>query len=68
MKEKWLMANIGSWNDIKSRITTALESGFDCVVVDSENVLACKGARQYKDSLFLRGERSPGLYSDWQER
>jgi 3-dehydroquinate synthase II len=38
MKEKWLMANVGSWNEIKPRITTALESGFDCVLVDSDHV------------------------------
>ena len=37
MKEKWLMANVGSWNDVKPRITTALESGFDCVVVDCDH-------------------------------
>ncbi|RQW77141.1 MAG: 3-dehydroquinate synthase II [Methanothrix sp.] len=37
MKEKWLMAQ-GSWEEIKPRITTALESGFDCVLVDKENI------------------------------
>jgi len=37
MKEKWLMAR-GSWEEIKTQITTALESGFDCVIVDRENV------------------------------
>lgn len=37
MKEKWLMA-LGSWDEIKPRITTALESGFDCVLVDKENI------------------------------
>jgi 3-dehydroquinate synthase II len=52
MKEKWLMANIGSWNDIKSRITTALESGFDCVVVDSENVLRVKKLGSIKTACF----------------
>jgi len=52
MKEKWLMANIGSWNDIKSRITTALESGFDCVVVDSENVLRVKELGSIKTACF----------------
>ena len=52
MKEKWLMANIGSWNDIKSRIATALESGFDCVVVDSENVLRVKELGSIKTACF----------------
>jgi len=37
MKEKWLMAQ-GSWEQIKPRITTALESGFDCVLVDQDNI------------------------------
>ena len=37
MKEKWLMAQ-GLWEEIKPRITTALESGFDCVLEDRKNI------------------------------
>jgi 3-dehydroquinate synthase II len=52
MKEKWLLADIGSWNDIKPRITTALESGFDCVVVDSEHVGRVKELGGIKTACF----------------
>ncbi len=38
MKEKWLLATEGTWEDIKPKITTALESGFDCIVVRDEDV------------------------------
>jgi 3-dehydroquinate synthase II len=38
MKEKWLLAREGSWEEVKPRITTALESGFDCAVVNREHV------------------------------
>jgi 3-dehydroquinate synthase II len=52
MKEKWLMANVGSWNDIKPRITTALESGYDCVLVDSEHVQRVKELGGIKTACF----------------
>ena len=52
MKEKWLLADVGSWNDIKPRITTALESGFDCVVVDSEHVKRVKELGNIKTACF----------------
>jgi 3-dehydroquinate synthase II len=52
MKEKWLMANVGSWNEIKPRITTALESGFDCVLVDSEHVQRVKELGGIKTACF----------------
>ncbi len=29
---------LGGWEEIKPRITTALESGFECVIVDRENI------------------------------
>ena len=38
MKEKWLMASEGPWEEMKPKITTALESGFDCVVAKQEDV------------------------------
>jgi len=52
MKEKWLMANVGSWNDIKPRITTALESGYECVLVDSEHVQRVKELGGIKTACF----------------
>jgi 3-dehydroquinate synthase II len=52
MKEKWLLADVGSWNDIKPRITTALESGFDCVVVDSEHIQRVKELGGIKTACF----------------
>ncbi|HNR57011.1 MAG TPA: 3-dehydroquinate synthase II [Methanothrix sp.] len=38
MKEKWMMASDGPWEEMKPRITTALESGFDCVVARQGDV------------------------------
>ena len=70
MKEKWLMANVGSWNDIKPRITTALESGFDCVVVDYEHAervkelggikVACFGAERGLQDILVIGKNGEG--------
>lgn len=70
MKEKWLMANVGSWNDIKPRITTALESGFDCVVVDCEHAervkelggikVACFGAERGLQDILVIGKNGEG--------
>ena len=65
MKEKWLIAS-GSWEEIKPRITTALESGFDCVLVDNENIdrvrelgkikVACFGAVLGKEDILVIGK------------
>jgi len=74
MKEKWLMARHGTWEEIKPRITTALESGFDCVVVDRENVervrelgsikVACFGEeRGAEDILIIGGGEGNGSQS-----
>jgi 3-dehydroquinate synthase II len=70
MKEKWLMANIGSWNEIKPRITTALESGFDSVVVDCEHAervkelggikVACFGAERGLQDILVIGKNGEG--------
>ena len=51
MKEKWLMA-MGSWEEIKPRITTALESGFDCVLVDNENIDRVRELGKIKVACF----------------
>ncbi len=69
MKEKWLMAE-GSWQEIKTRITTALESGFDCVLVDRENIervrelgkikVACFGAERGTEDIFVVGKGGEG--------
>lgn len=58
MKEKWLMAVGGSWDEIKPRITTALESGFDCVVVRQEDVERVRRLGDIKVASFgnERGE------------
>jgi 3-dehydroquinate synthase II len=54
MKEKWLIANVGSWNDIKPKITTALESGFDYVVVDSDHIKLVKELGGIKTACFCK--------------
>jgi 3-dehydroquinate synthase II len=69
MKEKWLMAQ-GSWEDIKPRITTALESGFDCVLVESDNVervrelggikVACFGTESGTEDILVIGKDGEG--------
>ena len=69
MKEKWLMAK-GSWEEIKTQITTALESGFDCVIVDRENVervrelgkikVACFGAERGAEDILVIGRHGEG--------
>jgi 3-dehydroquinate synthase II len=69
MKEKWLIAS-GSWEEIKPRITTALESGFDCVLVDNENIdrvrelgkikVACFGADRGKEDILVIGKGGEG--------
>ncbi|HPM26214.1 MAG TPA: 3-dehydroquinate synthase II, partial [Methanothrix sp.] len=69
MKEKWLMA-LGAWEEIKPRITTALESGFDCVLVDRENIervrelgkirVACFGAERGSEDILVVGRGGEG--------
>jgi 3-dehydroquinate synthase II len=69
MKEKWLMAQ-GPWEEIKPRITTALESGFDCVLVDRENIervrelgkikLACFGTQKGTEDILVIGKGGEG--------
>jgi len=69
MKEKWLMAE-GSWQQIKPMITTALESGFDCVLVDRENIervrelgkikVACFGAEKGTEDILVVGKGGEG--------
>ena len=69
MKEKWLMA-LGSWEQIKPGITTALESGFDCVLVDKENIdrvhelgaikVACFCLEPGEEEIRVIGKNSEG--------
>ncbi|HNX39807.1 MAG TPA: 3-dehydroquinate synthase II, partial [Methanothrix sp.] len=69
MKEKWLMAQ-GAWEQIKPKITTALESGFDCVLVDRENidrvkelgkiVVACFGGERGSEDITVIGRGGEG--------
>jgi 3-dehydroquinate synthase II len=70
MKEKWLLALDGSWEEIKPGITTALESGFDCVIVDPENVarvkelgsvsVACFGTERGSEDILVIGKNGEG--------
>ncbi|OPY47936.1 MAG: 3-dehydroquinate synthase [Methanosaeta sp. PtaU1.Bin028] len=67
MKEKWLMACGASWDEIKPLITTALESGFDCVVVDRAHIdrvrelggikVACFGRERGREDILIIGRR-----------
>ncbi|HWQ20161.1 MAG TPA: 3-dehydroquinate synthase II [Methanotrichaceae archaeon] len=70
MKEKWLAACDGSWSDIKSRITTALESGFDCVIVKRQHIdrvrelggikVACFGTERGPEDIIIIGRGGEG--------
>ncbi len=70
MKEKWLMASEGSWEELKPRITTALESGYDCVVVKQEDVdrvrklgdikVACFGTERESEDILIIGRGGEG--------
>lgn len=70
MKEKWLMACEGSWEEMKPRITTALESGFDCVVAKPEDVervrklgdilVASFGTEREKEDILVIGRGGEG--------
>jgi 3-dehydroquinate synthase II len=70
MKEKWLMAWEGSWEALKPRITTALESGFDCVVVRPEYTdqvrklggikVACFGNERNLEDILIIGRGGEG--------
>ncbi|MFB3765149.1 MAG: 3-dehydroquinate synthase II [Methanotrichaceae archaeon] len=70
MKEKWLLASEGSWEEIKPRITTALESGFDCVIVAPEytssvkelgNInVACFGTERGFEDILIIGKNGEG--------
>jgi 3-dehydroquinate synthase II len=69
MKEKWLTA-LGGWEEVKPRITTALESGFDCVIVDQENVdrvrelggikVASFGSERGAEDILIIGKNGEG--------
>jgi 3-dehydroquinate synthase II len=70
MKEKWLLASEGAWEDIKPKITTALESGFDCIVVKEEDVfrvrelggirVACFGTESGSEDILIIGRGGEG--------
>ena len=70
MKEMWLMASEGSWDELKPRITTAMESGFDCVVVRQEDVakvrklggikVACFGTELEGEDVLIVGKGGEG--------
>ncbi|ABK14330.1 3-dehydroquinate synthase II [Methanothrix thermoacetophila PT] len=69
MKEKWLMALASEWDDVKPLITTALESGFDCVVVSRDHIelvrelgsirIACFGRERGSEDLLIMDTSVP---------
>lgn len=70
MKEKWLLASDGSWESVKPRITTALESGFDCIIIAPENIarvrelggikVACFGTERGSEDILVIGKNGEG--------
>lgn len=69
MKQKWLLAS-GDWEDVKTKITTALESGFHAVVVDRDHVsrvkelgginVACFGSERGPEDILIIGRDGEG--------
>lgn len=64
------MACQGSWDEIKPRITTALESGFECVVVEQKHIdlvrklgdikVACFGTEPGSEDILIIGRNGEG--------
>jgi len=60
----------GAWEQVKPSITTALESGFDCVLVDRENIdrvrelgkiaVACFGSERGSEDITVIGRGAKG--------
>ncbi|MDI9616631.1 MAG: 3-dehydroquinate synthase II [Methanothrix sp.] len=61
MKEKWLMALAPEWDDVKPLITTALESGFDFVVVNRDHIDLVRELGSIKIACFGRERGSEDL-------
>jgi len=57
-KSLWVKADEGAWEDRKSRITTALESGADVVLVNEEDVGKVRELGSIRVAAPLKGERS----------
>lgn len=61
---------LGPWEEVKPRITTALESGFDCLIVDQDNIIrvrelggikvACFGAERGTEDILIIGKNGEG--------
>ena len=59
-KEIWIKADadVGTWEDKKSRITTGLESGADGVLVEEDDVAKVKELGRIKIAAFVSEEES----------
>lgn len=57
-KSIWIKADEGQWDDIKSRITTGLESGVDFILVDVDNIARVKELGDIKVAAFTTDEKS----------
>jgi len=55
-KEVWVRADVGEWEEKKLRTTTALESGADFVLVDSEDVPKVRELGMIKTAAFVLGD------------
>lgn len=60
MKKKsvWIKADEGGWEEQKERITTGLESGADCVLVNPGDVEKVRGLGNITVAAFARDNRS----------
>jgi len=54
----WIKADEGDWDDRKGRITTGLESGADCVLVNAADVKKVRQLGDIRVAAFAYDERS----------
>jgi 3-dehydroquinate synthase II len=57
-KTVWIKADEGDWEDRKGRITTGLESGADCVLVNGEDVKKVRELGDIRVAAFAYDDRS----------
>ena len=56
VKEIWIKADEGTWDDKKSRITAGLESGIDAVLVEESDVSKVKELGRIKVAAIVSEE------------
>jgi 3-dehydroquinate synthase II len=58
VKSVWIKADAGTWKDKKPRITTALESGADCLLVNKEDIGRVRELGKIKIASYFQDKES----------